>query len=234
MSNTKPILLALLCLFLLPPVAAAAAQGEPQADGRGEMRLFAFTFEYQRALEALPLIEPLLSPRGSIELQRGGNTLVVRDTPAALARVIPVLHGFDHPPRTVGITVRIVQADRAQFSPIVQEEPLPEPLLSRLKKLLPFSSYRVLARTDLHTREGESVVYELGDGYRVAFRLAPLLDTRKVKLESFRVSQAGRPLLHSTLSLPLARPTALGLASAESSESALMVVLTPGLEGETR
>ena len=54
--------------------------------------LHAFTLKHQRASDAIPLVHPLLSERGTVELQPGDNTLVIRDSPGALARILPPGH----------------------------------------------------------------------------------------------------------------------------------------------
>ena len=96
-------------LWTLGPAAALVAQ-QRDAD---ELILHAYTLRYQQAIEAIPLIQPLLSARGTLELQPGGNTLVIRDTGPALARIVPVLRGFDHRSQPLKVEILIVRASRA-------------------------------------------------------------------------------------------------------------------------
>jgi hypothetical protein len=229
----KPFRPRVALLFLVALLLPAGAFAE-------KVELYAYTLKHQRANEALEVIRPLLSSQGTIELRPTDNTLVIRDTLTALGRVVPALKQYDHPPRQLTIEVTIVQARRANYSPLVPEETLAPELAKRLKLLLPFSTYRVLATTTLHTLEGEEVTYELGDGFGVGFRPGTVRTAAEggpaqVKLAGFRVSRLAdgvrRRLLSTTMSLRLDQPTALTLAGNEAANTALVVVLTPSLAG---
>jgi hypothetical protein len=232
----RPSLILLASLLLGPlPLLAQGAGREAAADG--PLKLYAYTLMHQRASEALAAIQPLLSGRGTVELRQTDNTLVVRDVPRALSSIMLVLQRFDHPAEPLRIEVTILRARRASFSPVLQEEPLPEPLTQRLRELLPYSSYRVLARTDLGTAEGEDVTYELGEGFGVRFRAGTVVDGTGLKLHGFRVTRTDpggepRSLIHGHLSLRLDRTFAMTLAGSEGSASALVVVLVPRLDRE--
>src|SRR3954470_14470968 len=82
--SMKSFLWALVLLSALASAASAAAalagQNPQPQPARGEIVRRAYSFKYQRASEVMTLIYPLLSPRGTIELQPGGNTVVIRDT----------------------------------------------------------------------------------------------------------------------------------------------------------
>ncbi|HRC85416.1 MAG TPA: secretin N-terminal domain-containing protein, partial [Thermoanaerobaculia bacterium] len=220
-----------------PPASPARPivdEADEQALRQAPLEVYSFTLKHQRATEALAVVQPMLSPRGSLELKPAENTVVVRDAPTALARVIPILRRFDHPPKALAIEVMIVRAQRAAFSPIITQDNLPEALERRLRELLPFSSYAVIARTELPSREGEGITYEIAEGYVVNFRPGVLVDGEQLKLYDFRltpVSQGvvSKALFQGTLNLRLERPLALGLAAAEGSEKALVVVVTPRL-----
>lgn len=207
----------------------AAAQPRPAQRGADEVVLRAYTFKHQRASEAVSHVYPLLSPRGTVEVQPATNTLVLRDTLAALSRIVPVLHRFDHPPRPVRLEVMIVKASRNQVSPSVKRSDLPEQLTKRLRQLLPYDIYETQAQAQLDALEGQSVIYELGSEYEVSFRLGTLLDEQRIKLSSFRITRQGRPgtnLIHTNLNLKVDQIMSLGLAKSEASRDALMVVLT--------
>src|SRR3954470_2240739 len=92
--------------------SAASALTAQAAPAPGEIVLRAYSFKYQRASEVMTLIYPLLSPRGTIELQPGGNTVVIRDTSETIRRILPVLKGFDHPARPLRLEVYVVRASR--------------------------------------------------------------------------------------------------------------------------
>jgi hypothetical protein len=210
-----------------PAAALGVQQREPD-----ELVLHAYTLRYQQALEAIPLIQPLLSARGTLELQPGGNTLVLRDTPAALARIVPVLRGFDHPALPLRVEILIVKASRLTVSPSVARSDLPEALTRRLRELLPYEIYELQAQAQLASQEGQAVAYELGDDYVVSFRLGTLIAAQRIKLVNFEISRraANRksavPLVHTNLNLCLDQTMSLGLARSEGSRDALIIVVT--------
>ncbi len=213
------------------PAAPLAAQaGQPRE--AAELVLHAYTLRYQQAIEAIPLIQPLLTGRGTLELQPGGNTLVIRDTVAALARIVPVLHGFDHPAQPLKVEILIVRASRAVVSPQVNRSDLPEHLTRRLRELLPYEVYELQAQAQLGSQEGQAVAYELGDDYVVSFRLGTLIEAKRIRLANFEVSRragkskATEPLVHTSLNLCLDQTMSLGLARSEGSRDALIIVVT--------
>lgn len=217
---------------LLALLFAAAAMGQAKRP-EAETVLHAFALKHQQASDAVALVNPLLSPRGTVELQPQRNTLVIRDTQAALDRILPVLRGFDHPARPLRLEIYIVRASRASVSPAVEQSDLPDGLTRRLRQLLPYEVYRTQAQARLGTQEGEKVNYELSDDYQVSFRLGTVMADGRVKLNDFQIERRDtRPanLIHTHLTLWLDRTTSLGLAKSEESMEALMVVLT--LRGE--
>lgn len=234
------------------PLRAAQA---PAHEG-DELALHAYTLRYQQAIEAIPLIQPLLSSRGTLELQPSGNTVVIRDTNAALARILPKLRAFDHPAQPVRVDVLILHASRTGVSQLPRTDPppvarpatpatagaaadLPEGLIRRLREMLPYESYELQAQAQLGSQEGQSVVYNLGEDYEVSFRVGTLLEARRIKLSNFEVSRrtasrrAAVPLVHTSLNLGLDQTMSLGLAHSEASRDALIIVVTVH-QGEPR
>ena len=227
--------------FAQPPAAAQSA-GEA---GEAEQQVYAHTLRHQQAHEALILVRPLLTADGSVEVQPGGNTLVIRESPVVLLRVARLLQEFDHPPENLRFEIQIVRAgpQNRGISPPLPEPPsrgeLSKESVERLRKLLRFDEYRVLAEAGLPTREGQEVKYAaLGDDYTVSFRAGPVLAGKRVKLEGFRilkqapqVSDKGRrleprELFHANLNLWLDRPFNLVLEQDASRDEALMVVIS--------
>lgn len=223
--------------MLLSAVAFAgarsvAAQARPAPAGAAsELVLQAYTFHNQQASEAMSLVYPLLSPRGTLELQPAGNTLVIRDVRAAIDRILPLLRGYDHPPRPLRLEVYIVRASRTQVSPQIRHSDLPEWLTKRLRDLLAYDIFETQAQAQLVGKEGQQVVYDLGQEYRISFRFGTLLENGRAKLAGFRISRQGEGkaasiLIQTNLNLWCDRTTSLGLAKSEASREALMVVLT--------
>lgn len=226
--DSSRLLLVLMLAFLSGEVAQG--QGVPRPDRIDEVLvLHAFTLKHQRASDAIPLIHSLLSERGTIELQPGDNTLVIRDSPGALSRILPILRSFDHAPRPLRVDIMIVRASKSSVSPPLNHSDLPDDLTRRLRKLLLYDNYDLEAQAQLQPVEGEAVTYEIGEGYQVAFRLGTVLPDRRVRLADFEISRRSPrrlDLLHTNLNLWLDQTMSLGLAKSEGSREALMVVLT--------
>jgi hypothetical protein len=231
-SPSRRAVLGLLCAALLAPacaVAQAPAATPAQASPGTDLVLHAYTMRYRQASDAISLVFPLLSQRGTVELQPATNTLVIRDSQAALGRIIPVLRSYDHPSRPLNLDIYIVRAIR---SPGVVRSDLPEALTRRMRALLPYDIYEVEAQAQLASREGQAVTYALGGEYEVSFRLGTLVDRQRVRLSNFRVlkrteeRRAGSPLIHTNLLLTVEQTTSFGLARTEQSSEALMVVMT--------
>lgn len=223
-----------LVLALLVAVQAAAASAAPAQGGQAapplrvdRMALHAHTLRYRAAEDALAVVRPLLSSRGSAEVQADGNTLVVRDTISSLARIVPALRGFDSPSAPLRLEVLVVRAGRHRVSPPTRST-VPPALEAKLRKLLPFDSYELVAEAVLGTQEGESVTYEIGAGYSLRFDVGELVANRQLRLEDFRVFQNGReePLIRTNLRLHLDKTYSVGLAKSQDSPTALMIVLT--------
>ena len=211
-----------------PPSDPPATDGED--DDSSSLAVEAYTLQHQPAGEAIELVRPLLSPRGTVELQPKGNTLVLRDSLAALARIVPVLRSFDHPARPVRLEILVVHASTTVVSPPV-ESTVPKALEESLRRLLRYDTFTLLAQADLLTLEGQQVVFEMGNGYAVRFQLGTLLANRRIKLHGFRVTRGATPaapdeLINTNLNLFLDQTVTLALARREGSASALMVVIT--------
>jgi hypothetical protein len=218
-------------LILLTAASALLAQPQVPGPAPGEVVLRAYTFKYQQAGEALSLVYPLLSARGTVEFQPQANTLVIRDTQEYVRRIMPVLKDFDRPARPLRLEVIVVRASRSQVSPPVRRSDLPEQLTQRLHALLAYDSFERQAQAQLAGVEGQWVVYEVGPEYRVSFRFGILRSKQRVKLSNFRIARRveGRPeatLLQANLSLVPDQTTSVGLANSETSREALMLVLT--------
>ena len=224
-SGSRSPLLGVAVALILTGGVAAAAQTE------SALLVRAYTLRHQPAAEALSLVHPLLSRRGSVQLQPGGNTLVVRDEAAVVERVAELLREFDHPAQKLAIRIQVVRAGDGGEGETLEPE-----LAERLGELLRYDSYRVMAAADLEAREGESASYELGEEYRIEFQLGTLMSGARLKLHDFEVTRRAETeqrqrLLRTQVNLRLGRPMILGLAKDESSRRALLLVLTCTLAG---
>lgn len=228
---------ALAALLLLAAMAPATgsralfAQEPPPS-----LIAYAYNLQHREASEALKLVLPMLSHRGAVELQPGGNALVVRDTEAVLKLIRPRLLEFDHPFKPLRIRVQLLRAEPGGSDSGPAPE-LPPGVLSRLRELLKYENYSLLAGSELQLENGMAVVHDIGERYRMDFRLKQLLAEDQASLDGFRLSVGGngefKPLIHANLNLDLDKPMVLGLAPTEASDTALMLVIECLSDGVT-
>ncbi len=208
------------------PQAGASASREASA----AVRLMVFSLERQSVFEALTVVRPLLSVQGSVELDPGRNTISVRDNLAALSRVATAIRFFDRESQPVHIDVSLILAETAKISPVRTDTGISPDLLARLQQLLRFNSFSLLAHSRIASREGEAVVYEMAQGYRLNFELGSVADGKRIRLAGFRMVRdlPGQPeheLVRTVVHLGLDQPLILGLTRDEGADRALMLVL---------
>ncbi len=231
-------------LFVGLAVALPAIAEDSGAAQASKQQVYAHTLKHQQAHEALVLVRPLLSADGTVEVQPGDNTLVIRETPDVVTRIAGLLAAFDHPPEDLRYDIQIVRAGPKSYgvSPVPpgvrSDARLSDKLVEQLRRRLRYDDYRVLAEAGVTTRQGEKVTYALGETYSVSFRSGPVLAGRQVKLEGFRivkqaqqVSDKGRrleprELFHATLNLWIDQEVHLVLAHDEERQEALMVTIS--------
>jgi len=208
---------------LLPAtrLPAQAADGE----------LLVYTLRHQTAGDALGLVQPLLSPRGTVELRPAANTLVLRDSAVALARIVPVLVAFDHPSRPIDVELWMVRGSgKSGSSAQPSRSNVPPDLLRALSEHLPYEQYGLLGSSKVRGAEGEKVTFQVAGNYAVRFRLGTVVADQRLRLNNFEVllmPDGGEavPLLRSQLNLWLGRSMVFALSPGEGSSTALMVVV---------
>ena len=224
----------LLGLALMQPAVAEAQEVVPIPLADDGTQVHVVTLEYQSAAQAAFLVLALLSEKGTVEVRPAGNTLVIRDTVAALARILPVVRGFDHPSRELEIAVSLVRGHRkSSVSGALEPVPssVPAVLEARLRDHLLYSTYELVAESTVIGREGEAVTFDLAGGFRVRFKVGTVISEKRIRLHEFEVLRqkagAGETrLLRSNLNLGLDRLTVLAMTSPGRNARALMVVVT--------
>lgn len=245
-SRLASMLAVLVALGLAPSAFGQASPQEPSPRKASPERLVvhAHTFEHRDAADAADRIRPLLTHRGTVEEQPGGNTLVVRDVRTSVDHIARLLRELDQPPKELSFDIRIVRAvtQSGLISPptggdIPIEAELSPELLERLRGLLRFDEYQVLAQADVRSREGEEVTYALGDRFDVSFRSRAVLGGSRLKLEDFTIVKKPRQstdkgrrlppreLFQATLNLKLDK-LFIVLAQDPSGGDALMIAIS--------
>ena len=231
MEPTRRSVASFLASFLVAVFLAGGLAAQGTAQRTDELALHAYAFKYRQASEALPLVSPLLSQRGTVELQPATNTLVIRDTNGALNKILPVLRSYDRPARALTMDLYIVRASRSAVPSAAMHSNLPPSLAYKLRALFTYDNFDVQAQAQLTTVEGQSVTYRVGDDYRVSFRNGTLSANQELSVADLRIlrrtnRRAMAPLIYyKTMSLQLEQPTTLGLARNESSPDALLFVM---------
>ena len=139
--------------------------------------------------------------------------------------------GADRPRGRVVLAVQIVGADVAAMEATDVAAPeLPPRVMDRLRQILRYRSYRLLARADFAVREGVDASYDVGEGFEIAFEPQDTEHPGRIRARAFRLARwtaNGEPqtLVDTDLVLEVGRPLILGLSKSETSHQALMVVL---------
>lgn len=192
-----------------------------------------FTFAHRAAGEAVAVVEPLLSPDGSVMVRPRDNSLTVVDDAATVARVAQALARFDSPSARYKVTVRLVRASSQPGGRSAAELAL----TGLPSGLLPYTSYREVGGFETVTTEGGYVSASAGEPYVVSFvvRAAPA-DAERVQLARFELGRregpsplAGvenvRPMVRSTVSLLIGQTFVMVATPSEASGEALLLLV---------
>jgi len=211
-------------------VLALAAGSALAADQ--ELRVFQLHFRPAR--EAAVLVEPLLSPGGSVLLQPSLNSITVRDNPEVLRRVAEALASWDVAPISYKVRVRVLLAS-TDSPPPGKAAPLISGIGAELTKLFHFTDYREVATLQVTAADGSVVEVAAGDRYHLRFAVRGVAqDPERVQLAQLQLARRDRgpdnaevlrPLMRATVTLLMKQPSVLGGARAENANQALFLVL---------
>ncbi len=192
MRPAASVLLVGLALAALDPGGVQAA---PEADA---VTARAFQIHYQPLADAADLVSPLLSESGTVTLRPRLSTLVVEDRRAVIDRVGDLLRDWDIPPRNVEITLSLfLGTDRRSQDP---QAPQADHGLSRevrgvLDKLSDFTkwtNYSPLGSRSVTGSEGDTIVANLSDEYRVVFVVGSVHEAHgAIKFDRLQLQQVG-------------------------------------------
>ncbi len=171
-------------LVIFGPVAAAA---QPQIE---TLSVKAFRLAHQPAREALRLVEPMLSPAGSVELRLADNTLVLTDQPTVISRIEFLLREFDHTPLDLQLAIHLLRVTQGPPDSAHQNLlALPPGLVESLGAMASRNRYELLGAIELASKEGAEVSYEVAEKYEVRFTVGTVLLEQRLRLRSFEVLQ---------------------------------------------
>jgi hypothetical protein len=192
-----------------------------------------FRLEHRPAREAVSLVEPLLSPEGSVLVRPRDNSLTVVDDAATVARVAEVLAGFDVAPASYRVRVRLIRGSAKPSPPGVAAGDVP----SLPSGLLPYASYREIGGFEAVTKEGERLETSVGGRYSLSFGLRRIAsESERVELSRFVLARREGPsklggvdivhtLLQSNVSLLVGQTFVMVATPSEGSGEALLLVV---------
>ncbi len=208
--------------------------------GASELEERAIRLRHHPVREAAAVVEPMLSPEGSVLIQPGSNSLTVRDRPEIVRHIVEVVTAWDVAPRDYRLRVRLVLASTAAVRPGQAPARL-EGFGSELTGLFRWSGFEEIDSFQVQAREGVSVETRAGRGYTVRFTLrASPGEPERVQLAPCEILRmegqehgigVQRRLHRSNVSLQLGQTFILVTARSEEAKKALVVIL--GADRET-
>lgn len=199
-----------------------------------EQELRVFQLHFRQARDAAALVEPLLSPGGSVLLQPSLNAVTVRDDTEVLKRVAEALASWDVAPASYRVRIRVLLAS-TEPAPPGRAAPLISGISAELSKLFRFTDYQEVGTLQVTAADGSLVEMATGERYHLRFTVRGVAqDPERVQLAQLQLARRDRggdnlevlrPLVRATVTLLLKQPSVLGGARAENANQALFLVL---------
>lgn len=225
-----------LLVFALLFGGAARPGGVPAT----EIVVRVFALKYRAPGDALTVVRPVLTEKGSVIVQPKGNVLTVRDSAAAVERAARTIALWDVPPRSIDLRITLLRAavearPGPGIAPMSTAEGDLEGIGDRLRQLFRFTSYSRLDTVLVKGAEGQTVASALGGDYRIEFQIEGAEDLRQVRLRGLafhRVRPVPGPgvnvpsgdILRTTLNVPVGQPFILAVGRDEAATGALVLV----------
>ncbi|MGV8041144.1 MAG: secretin N-terminal domain-containing protein [Thermoanaerobaculaceae bacterium] len=195
---------------------------------------------HRPAREAAAMVEPMLSPLGSVLIQPGSNTVTVRDRPEIAQRIAEALTAWDIVRQDYRVRVRLLMASTAPLKPGQAAAKL-DGFGAELTGLFRWSGFEEIDAFEIQAREGVSVESKAARGYTLRFELRTVLgEPQRVQLAPCEIARIEgqeqgiglqRRLHRSNVSLQLGQTFILVTARSEEAKKALVVIL--GADRET-
>ena len=165
--TTRTLLALVLAAGLLarrPRLLTSSAVGRgAQGGARRSSVLHAYELAAPAGGRGLPRGPAPALAQGTVELRAKDNTLVIRDTPRR-ARPRSCRRSRPSTIRLAGLEIEVTSCRptrRARSRRCSPTQALSPELTARLKQMLPYYNYQVQASSQLRTREGEEVTYQV-------------------------------------------------------------------------
>ncbi len=191
-----------------------------------------FKIRHRPVREAPVVLEPLLSPTGSLLLQPGQNTVTVRDEGPVVERIATALAEWDVPPISYRIEVRAFLAS-AKAPPSGPGFGPSSAIDEAIRKVGRYEWIEEIGSVDITAEEGILVETAVAGEYSVRFvPWAARGDVRRAVLSQLEFSRrrAGargevvlEPLIRGSVRLKLGQTAVVGATPSESADRALFL-----------
>jgi len=201
----------------------------------------AFPIQHHPVSEIALLVEPLLSPDGTMTIQPQFNLLTVQDTPEAIERVARPVAEWDVKPPSYLVRVRVLLGTTVPATPGPASPPI-DGFGAELTKVFHFTSYREVETVEVTATEGSTVEAEAGGRYHLKFLLRAVAGyPERVQLAQFEIARRNvgisgndtlRPVLRTTVSLEVGQTAIVAAARSEGASQGLVLVLSASRESK--
>ena len=229
--------LVLLLLLSLPLPSIPGPSPDP-ATPRLPTQLF--TIRFKDVNDVYLLIEPLVSARGSVQMQPRLRTLAVTDAPETLEKIEAMIQSYDLPPKNVEVALQLILATAAGKPAETISPRIRGGVIQKLNEISTrWSDYRLLGSATVVSSEGEKTSVEMGEDYRISFAVDYASDEQRlVRFKRFTLDRRERPgdpepreetytrVLDTALNLKEDKLYIFGASKMESSNRALFMTIT--------
>ena len=231
------------CLFIIVLLSVPASPHLDAQSGRAEtLPTQLFTVRFKDVNDVYLLIEPLLSAKGSVQMQPRLKTLTVTDDEATLRKIGELIRGYDLPPKNVAVAFQLILASASKAPEKIS--PQIRGVIEKLNELSTrWSDYRLLGSATITASEGEKASVEVGEDYRISFAVDYASDDQKlVRFKRFTLDRREAPkgpenpegtyarVLDTALNLKDDKLYIFGASKMESSNRALFMSIKASVQ----
>jgi hypothetical protein len=199
-----------------------------------EQETRSFAIRHHAVHDAAALVEPLLSPQGSITLKPKQGSLAVTDSGEILSRVAAALLRWDVAPNHYRVRVNVLMAYTNPTETAALSGAVDGKVWAEINKLFPYyKSFEELDTVEVKAADGSTMEATAGRRYLLRFTLRGMPEDRtRVVLQPLEIVRVGLPgglptptLEKCTVNLPFGQTQVLFVSAGGESTRALMLVL---------